>query len=972
MSTGEGPADPGLVSSPQASGVKVLETLKKHVFEHSDAPSKTLSSREVCSSFSDLTAAVFSSSQRANSGVVVSGAIELLVHACSNQDRAIRLAGQENLHKLVKKLQSTHLSKLLQDLFHELKKNGSARSLSVALEVFAALFPRTRPSRRQALSQSLLPVLLRLLARDEEGLHESLQDGLSHILPTLTPFLSTTNNQLLMSAVLDRLPASPASFRRMAASTLHSLCVHSKSPQSLTSWLVGRMINIGCQETATEQTCQGILLTLQNMAGDQDIKTLNLMKQVYGLVLSCMMYRDGNTTVAAMETMNSLLLASSPALSRWLMTAQPSHALASKFWMITNEGEVGGDGQDSRQEKQDSSSDAHSLREDINDAYFGSDQEPSPPATAESSPVTSDAGSAVVQMGYFAVRDGPTQPLSSLVLYLTESVLVGKRVSALSVGLACLTSCADLAPSLLPSLSPYLPFTVHPDPKLKSRSAKLLAVLLRALLRESRGEASSPLVSEAAAALHSVLTDSSPVVLKAVCESLRICLPSLAASSQPKLAVELVEPLLAAASSSSYWLAKVELLRTLACLPLTALALSLPSLPHSLLSLCVFPLLGDTDHRVRTAAAEAVSLLVPSLQLTSDQVLAHAHWEVSREFPPLHSSTPQLSLASVGMHSCKITPPTPLGLQHFLWFLVCNISSSENHSLQRGCLEALHMLCSVFPPASMPQAWGCDCHIPSLLPTTLSLLTASQLAWTVQGQQQLLDVSSSLFLSCSLSAMDRLVQSGQPPSSSPWAALGDSELSAHAAVLLRHVGRLLAVFVHVLEGREPETRETKRMAAVSPKKAAMRDSSPIRSSPAKPKVIIENLQRAPLIPRDGLGQFSSSQPHLKILDTCRSAYTNYQVSLARVGEDKFSRLLQSTHNLTTILMEVALAADVSKHVEELMSYFTITFTVDPSGALLCVQQLLNALFGMNAAAQHTPIHSPYLSSLPFELHSLQR
>lgn len=136
------------------------------------------------------------------------------------------------------------------------------------------------------------------------------------------------------------------------------------------------------------------------------------------------------------------------------------------------------------------------------------------------------------------------------------------------------------------------------------------------------------------------------------------------------------------------------------------------------------------------------------------------------------------------------------------------------------------MLCSVFPPASMPQAWGCDCHIPSLLPTTLSLLTASQLAWTVQGmgnmalsflthyssstgQQQLLDVSSSLFLSCSLSAMDRLVQSGQPLSSSPWAALGDPELSAHAAVLLRHVGRLLAVFVHVLEGREPETRETK-------------------------------------------------------------------------------------------------------------------------------------------------------------------
>lgn len=62
-------------------------------------------------------------------------------------------------------------------------------------------------------------------------------------------------------------------------------------------------------------------------------------------------------------------------------------------------------------------------------------------------------------------------------------------------------------------------------------------------------------------------------------------------------AVSLVQQLLLASRSSAYWLAKVELLRTLACLPLTALALSLPSLPLSLLSSSVFPLLGDGDHR---------------------------------------------------------------------------------------------------------------------------------------------------------------------------------------------------------------------------------------------------------------------------------------------------------------------------------------------------------------------------------------
>ena len=64
---------------------------------------------------------------------------------------------------------------------------------------------------------------------------------------------------------------------------------------------------------------------------------------------------------------------------------------------------------------------------------------------------------------------------------------------------------------------------------------QLLAVLIRAVLRESSEEASASLISEAVIALRRLLADSSPVVLKAVCESLRICLPSLASSSQPHL-----------------------------------------------------------------------------------------------------------------------------------------------------------------------------------------------------------------------------------------------------------------------------------------------------------------------------------------------------------------------------------------------------------------------------------------------------
>lgn len=47
----------------------------------------------------------------------------------------------------------------------------------------------------------------------------------------------------------------------------------------------------------------------------------------------------------------------------------------------------------------------------------------------------------------------------------------------------------------------------------------------------------------------------------------------------------------------------------------------------------------------------------------------------------------------------------------------------------------------------------------------------------------------------------------------------------------------------------------------------------------------------------------------------------------------------SVYQSRVLWLQVALAADVGKHVEELMTYFMYTFKVDPSGALLCVQQV---------------------------------
>ena len=166
--------------------------------------------------------------------------------------------------------------------------------------------------------------------------------------------------------------------------------------------------------------------------------------QVYGFVLSCMLYRDGNTAVAAMETMNSIIVSASSVFSDWLLSSpSPPPSLASQVWVRERgegerregEGEGGSeDGLDEDQE-QDCSSDAHSLGEvtlytacaddlvqfslscavqDLTDDYFDSDKESV--AGVSEAHLTSEPGSAPVLPGCLGVMPGPTQPLTNLVL----------------------------------------------------------------------------------------------------------------------------------------------------------------------------------------------------------------------------------------------------------------------------------------------------------------------------------------------------------------------------------------------------------------------------------------------------------------------------------------------------------------------------------------------------------------------------
>ena len=56
-----------------------------------------------------------------------------------------------------------------------------------------------------------------------------------------------------------------------------------------------------------------------------------------------------------------------------------------------------------------------------------------------------------------------------------------------------------------------------------------------------------------------------------------------------------------------------------------------------------------------------------------------------------------------------------------------------HHKLQKGCLEALHLLSYHYPPATMPDVWGCLDKPYSILTVLLQLLTSSKIVWGIQG-----------------------------------------------------------------------------------------------------------------------------------------------------------------------------------------------------------------------------------------------
>lgn len=73
------------------------------------------------------------------------------------------------------------------------------------------------------------------------------------------------------------------------------------------------------------------------------------------------------------------------------------------------------------------------------------------------------------------------------------------------------------------------------------------------------------------------------------------------------------------------------------------------------------------------------------------------------------------------------------------------------------------------------------------------------------AHSELLEVSGSVFLSCWMVNMQHTKTTS--PSSSVWGALEDDTLIQFASNFLSHNVKLLSIFIHIIEERDPEIRD---------------------------------------------------------------------------------------------------------------------------------------------------------------------
>ena len=280
-------------------------------------------------------------------------ATEMFFTLSNDEDSDIRILADECLTRVVKNLSEsgTNVGRMQVELYKEIKKNGSSRSLRSALTKFAAICDQIRPQKCRAYIVNLIPCLIKIAStRKEEAVHETLADTMKIIFSYLGHYTNDNEGHQLLKTFLNNLTDQSASIRRSTASILISLCQGSRKPAYFLLWLFSTIMDsiVPCADLAAlkSEKVLGVLVgtraivpLLDDHKEALELDTEHVLHRCVQLYETCLCLLDSKDNIIIAQALESLqqLLKTPPSIFKHIIVS-PSGILQSSI--APNEGET--------------------------------------------------------------------------------------------------------------------------------------------------------------------------------------------------------------------------------------------------------------------------------------------------------------------------------------------------------------------------------------------------------------------------------------------------------------------------------------------------------------------------------------------------------------------------------------------------------------------------------------------------------
>lgn len=252
---------------------------------------------------------------------VLSVSIELLLTLCDDSESDVRMVAEESLNRIIRAMADGNIVKVQVELYREIRRNGSARSLRSALWRFAQLAHMIRPMKGKAYVSNLIPCIVATARRSEESVIETLAHSLPLILKTLGPFMTDNDVKTVLKAFFQNISLAQAVFRRTAASMILTTCLNCRKPQVFFYYVLHYLIDTVVPVTDEEDRlttvigvfgCLRIILPYINeppsASESNSVNRIDSLIQIYELCLHyAKWHSDHNVVNAALETLVQLV-----------------------------------------------------------------------------------------------------------------------------------------------------------------------------------------------------------------------------------------------------------------------------------------------------------------------------------------------------------------------------------------------------------------------------------------------------------------------------------------------------------------------------------------------------------------------------------------------------------------------------------------------------------------------------------------